>query len=287
MSSQTISIWWTIQLCVLFKARMCMITDQNRLTIATFTIRPIRCFVDLKEMIQIWTRTPSPLRPKKVKLTLGLISFWETEKVMLMSGLFHSCRDFHEDISRWNVSQVQYMNKMFYHASSFEGKNLSSWNVSNVIDMRYMFCGAARFNAPIGNWNVGKVQNMDGMFMQAERFDQPLEKWDVRNVRSMQSMFQEARFFNQNLLSWKLDSLQCIERMFYLADSMMNGVGDLEKLRQLPNYQFIFTKSQPPFNVPFPYIESNKKVLENSCIILHHDHRHKIKEQIESNQVIL
>ena len=60
---------------------------------------------------------------------------------------------------------------MFYNASSFN-QDISSWNVSNVQDMRGMFARATSFNQDISSWDVRNVQNMSDMFKYATSFEE-------------------------------------------------------------------------------------------------------------------
>jgi surface protein len=53
-----------------------------------------------------------------------------------MEGIFYNST-FNGNISKWDVSNVTVMYKMFCMAN-FNG-NISKWNVSNVINMSYMF----------------------------------------------------------------------------------------------------------------------------------------------------
>ena len=70
----------------------------------------------------------------------------DTSKITDMSCLFEfdgissSMNHFDGDISKWDVSNVTDMHKMFRN-SDFTGKNsdLSNWDVSNVTDMTNMF----------------------------------------------------------------------------------------------------------------------------------------------------
>ena len=55
-----------------------------------------------------------------------------------MRDLFQEKIDFNDDISRWDVSNVTNMNRMFYGATSFN-QPLNNWDVSNVEWMLYMF----------------------------------------------------------------------------------------------------------------------------------------------------
>ena len=54
--------------------------------------------------------------------------------------------DFNQDISKWDVSNVENMNYMFAH-SKFN-KNISNWDVSNVKYTGNMFEGCPLENKP-------------------------------------------------------------------------------------------------------------------------------------------
>ena len=63
-------------------------------------------------------------------------------------------------------------------ASSFNG-DISSWDVSQVDTMERMFDAASSFNRPIGSWDVSKVTDMGTMFSNATSFHQNLGGWYV------------------------------------------------------------------------------------------------------------
>ena len=52
---------------------------------------------------------------------------------------------------------------MFDGAREFN-QDLSNWDVSNVTSMCCMFCDAESFNQDLSSWDVSNVENMDGMF---------------------------------------------------------------------------------------------------------------------------
>ena len=85
-----------------------------------------------------------------------------------MSYLFYNLDGFKGDISKWDVSNVVYMNYMFSN-TKFNG-DISKWDVSNVKDMLLMFA-YSKFARDISKWNVSKVIDMNYMFK-----DSPLEK---------------------------------------------------------------------------------------------------------------
>ena len=58
---------------------------------------------------------------------------------ILWSGVFPALMtEFNEDISRWNVSSVKNMARMFCEAYSFN-QPLNDWDISNVKYTQFMF----------------------------------------------------------------------------------------------------------------------------------------------------
>ena len=51
---------------------------------------------------------------------------------------------------------------------------LNNWNVSNVWYMEAMFFNAHSFNQPLNSWNVSNLKDMENMFQNARSFNQPL-----------------------------------------------------------------------------------------------------------------
>ena len=68
---------------------------------------------------------------------------------------------FNQDISKWNVSNVEEMPSMFGF-SSFN-QDISNWNVSNVTNMKKMFA-QSKFNSNISNWKIKEDCKTIGMF---------------------------------------------------------------------------------------------------------------------------
>ena len=71
---------------------------------------------------------------------------------------------------------------------------LSKWNVSNVIYMNQMFQNVnVKSYLPFKNWNVGNVQNFKAMFNATNASTvtilSGLENWDVSSATSMEGMF--------------------------------------------------------------------------------------------------
>ena len=74
---------------------------------------------NIKESVKLWCD-----HKKEVIFEFGDIKYWNTSSVTNMRQLFQYERDFNEDISDWDVSNVRDMSYMLESASSF---NLSKF----------------------------------------------------------------------------------------------------------------------------------------------------------------
>ena len=74
-------------------------------------------------------------------------------------------RAFNQDISEWNVANVERMDSMFSGASAFN-QDISDWNIANVSHMPSMFSGASAFNQDLCAWGskLQSVRNVQFMF---------------------------------------------------------------------------------------------------------------------------
>ena len=184
-----------------------------------------------------------------------------------MSGLFSGEEAFNQDISNWDVSNVNDMNSMFKNAVSFN-QPIGVWDVSNVTRMDFMFSGATTFNQPIGTWDVSKVNSMKAMFSceivtklglyQGQKvitgkyldytiepnFNQNIGSWNVSNVKNMDLMFAGALSFNQDLSSWNVINVTSMGGMFYNASSFNQSLDSWDVSR---NKILIFKNSPDDF----------------------------------------
>ena len=138
----------------------------------------------------------------------GDISKWDVSNVTTMERMFMGSA-FHGDISHWNTSKVTDMHGMFYH-SAFQG-DVSGWNVSNVTDMNHMFF-ACPMQSDVSQWDVSKVENMQGMFAHSQ-MNGDVSRWDVRLVRNFEGMFINSPF-QGSLDSWRWHEQANMKDMF-------------------------------------------------------------------------
>lgn len=198
-----------------------------------------------------------------------------------MSGLFSGEEAFNQDISNWDVSNVNDMNSMFKNAVSFN-QPIGVWDVSNVTRMDFMFSGATTFNQPIGTWDVSKVNSMKAMFScdivtklglyQGQKvitgkyldytiepnFNQNIGSWNVSNVKNMDLMFAGALSFNQDLSSWNVINVTSMGGMFYNASSFNQSLDSWDVSRnkiliiELNPDDYEFSENTPNWTLPKP-----------------------------------
>ncbi|MBB6463856.1 BspA family leucine-rich repeat surface protein [Flammeovirga kamogawensis] len=125
-----------------------------------------------------------------------------TTHVTDMSCLFKEIKDFNQDISRWDVSNVISMVEMFMICESFN-QDISKWDVSKVNEMNGMFAFAYSFNQDISNWDVSNVKKMIGAFWCAKSFNQDISKWDISNVLNMEMFLYGAESYKQDITKWE------------------------------------------------------------------------------------
>ena len=117
------------------------------------------------------------------------ISKWDVSNVKYMQFMFDGYENFNCDLSKWDVSKVKNMKGIFSWCVKFNC-DLSKWDVSNVTDMSFMFDSCKNFNCNLSKWNVSNVENMSCMFNGCEKFKaEGLNKWNVNKVKDKEMMF--------------------------------------------------------------------------------------------------
>ena len=127
------------------------------------------------------------------------------DNVLSTSGMFDEASSFNQDISNWDVSNIEDMSQMFRLATSFN-QDIGGWTTSDVNTMERMFQGAYSFNQDLSNWDVSGVGDMTWMFHNATSFDQNLGEWDILGVGDMETMLSGSNLsrtnYDSTLIGW-------------------------------------------------------------------------------------
>ena len=107
------------------------------------------------------------------------------------------------NLSMWDVSNVQLFISAFINCSNFNDGGLSNWNTANMTNPSIMFQFAGKFNQPL-NWNFSKVTTMANMFFYSG-FNQSVSNWDVSKVTAMNDIFNGCGAFVQPLDAWNIN----------------------------------------------------------------------------------
>lgn len=129
------------------------------------------------------------------------------------------------DLSSWNTSGINDMNRMFEGCSSLSIGDISQWDTSNVTNMSGMFSTCNNFDSSVSGWNTEKVTNMAFMFYDARNFlGNGLENWNTSNVTNMRSMFQMVvgRGPNANLSGWDTSKVTDMSNMFSSSNNIIH-----------------------------------------------------------------
>lgn len=156
------------------------------------------------------------------------ISSWDVSNVEYFFAAFMMASSFNSDISKWDLSSALYLRSMFNMAEEFN-QPIGIWDISNVISTTRMFRGAKSFNQELGAWDVSNVKHMLGMFEGhgyanpddpqatlwiAPPFNKPINNWNTSSVEGMQAMFSWNTSFQQDLNSWNTSSVTNMSNMF-------------------------------------------------------------------------
>lgn len=132
-----------------------------------------------------------------------------------LTVMYYGVTDFNTtygDITGWNTSCITSIEAMF-RESDFN-QDISGWDVSNVNNFRWMFFDNTVFNQPIGSWNTSSATDISFMFYNAEAFNQPIGGWDTSHVTTMTTVLNSMNSFDQNVGTWNVTANGNFEDFF-------------------------------------------------------------------------
>ena len=198
---------------------------------------------NIHQAVDLWVSDQA-----QAEATYGHISDWDVSGVVSMDYLFLD-KPFTDDISGWDVSELENMHGMFRYTSGavdssdqFNG-DISNWDVSQVTNMAEMFLGNENFSIDLSNWEISNVTLTRNMF-QNTNFNGVIDSWDMSNVTGMGCMFCNNPEFNQDLSNWDVSSATNMDEVFGEATSFNSDISswDVSNATNM-NYMFRNTSS--------------------------------------------
>lgn len=136
-----------------------------------------------------------------------------------MTSMFSNATRFDQDISGWDVSNVDSFEAMFFDASSFNG-DLSAWQTGSARTLKHMFLRNSRFQSDVSKWGKFVKSCSLSNFLAAHRFSPCVIKQDVSRVTNMVLTFGGTPLWNSDLSNWNVSRVTEFTGMFgaYLSD---------------------------------------------------------------------
>ena len=122
----------------------------------------------------------NPSKSKSNEKSDKFIESYKNIYITNLIGICGGCKSLKSlpDISKWNISKVKNMNKMFYECISLNSiPDISEWNTSNVKDMSQMFykCKSLISLPNINKWNFSNIEDMSDIFDECKNSSQMQE----------------------------------------------------------------------------------------------------------------
>ncbi|WP_301007749.1 MULTISPECIES: BspA family leucine-rich repeat surface protein [Helicobacter] len=125
---------------------------------------------------------------------------WENNKKInvqfkFVEGMFWGAESFNKPLNKWKerLSEAKNLRKMFY-GTPFN-QDISSWEIGNVESMESMFAETTAFNQDLSSWadRIKNAKTMKNMFYKAKAFNQDLSSWQIPNECDTSGMFKGSK----------------------------------------------------------------------------------------------
>ena len=150
--------------------------------------------------------------------TLDLSSF-NTSRAQYMDRMFYGCKSLKKlDLSSFSSTNVLSMNRMFAECQQLVELNVTSFDTSSNRNFEYMFsANHALKNLDVSHFNTKSATTLDGMFyfcIGLETID--VSNFDTSNVTNMSAMFGHCRSVrNLDLSNFDTSNVTNMAGMFY------------------------------------------------------------------------
>ena len=122
-----------------------------------------------------------------------------TSKITRLSHLFSFCKVTSiPDISKWDTSNVKFMDNMFLHCFNLKSlPDISKWNTSNVKNIMSLFgdCKSLKYIPDISKWDTNNIEYMAGLFAGCHSLQTlpDISNWKTRKVNAFKYIFYDCR----------------------------------------------------------------------------------------------
>ena len=171
-------------------------------------------------------------------LYINDISNWNLKNINDISYLFYECSSlkYLPDISKWDLSNVNNIRGIFYGCSSLEHlPDISNWNTNNIEDMCRLFrkCSSLKYLPDISKWNISNVNDIHEMFCECSSLEQlpDISKWNTNNIKDMSFLFRlcSSLKYLPDISKWDLSNVKNI-------CGMLSGFSSLEHLPDISKW---------------------------------------------------
>lgn len=117
---------------------------------------------------------------------------WDTSNVTRQGfqGMFRNARAFNGDVSNFTFTQPDTLLNYFFDNAFAFNQDISMWNMANVNDTPNMFQNAKAFNQDISSWEFPPTwDTANNMFQNATVFNQDLSNWCAASIGSIPISF--------------------------------------------------------------------------------------------------
>lgn len=132
-------------------------------------------------------------------------------------GWMYKTRNFHGDVSNWNVYNVISMAQLFQESQNAR-PNMIGWNVQTLIDTRYMFAGSIDFydyDNGMSTWKPNHVGYVSSMYEASYNCSTPgVALWDTSYVVDMSGVMANSKYVNADISQWTTPNVQSLKNAF-------------------------------------------------------------------------
>lgn len=145
---------------------------------------------------------------------------WDVSNVEKMEEMFYECTGLEELlISTWDTQKLDNVERMFYHCKNLKELDLQHFCTKNVKSMKYMFAQCTNLKRlDLRSFDTSSVCNMSYMFEECASLEYiNASSFNTKNVDFMTRMFSNCSKLNniEGIEQWDVTNLEKDQSIFY------------------------------------------------------------------------